>query len=157
MKLARRSASLAFCSIIGLSATCLLSAPVAFAQESASETVIKGTANGKDITVRLPDPEKQLPLDELRKFTEVFGRIREAYVEEVDDTTLLESAIKGMLSGLDPHSAYLEPQAFEELEESTSGEFGGLGIEVGMEDGFIKVISPSTTPPPRKQVCRPVT
>ncbi|MGP4843741.1 S41 family peptidase [Marinobacter sp. 1Y8] len=150
MKLARRSASLAFCSIIGFSATCLLSAPIAFAQESAGETVIKGTANGKDVTVRLPDPEKQLPLDELRKFTEVFGRIREAYVEEVDDTTLLESAIKGMLSGLDPHSAYLEPQAFEELEESTSGEFGGLGIEVGMEDGFIKVISPIDDTPAQK-------
>ncbi|MDX5300120.1 MAG: S41 family peptidase [Gammaproteobacteria bacterium] len=94
------------------------------------------------VVLQLPDPEKQLPLDDLRKFTEVFERIRKTYVEEVDDRTLLNNAIKGMLSGLDPHSAYLEPQAFSELEESTSGAFGGLGIEIGQENGFIKVITP---------------
>ncbi|GGY80679.1 S41 family peptidase [Marinobacter zhanjiangensis] len=86
--------------------------------------------------------EGALPLDDLRKFTEVFSRIKDAYVEDVSDRELLESAIKGMLSGLDPHSAYLEPEAFSELEETTTGEFGGLGIEVGMEDGFVKVIAP---------------
>src|SRR5690606_24026794 len=89
-----------------------------------------------------PEADRQLPLDELRKFAEVFDRIKRAYVEKVDDKTLLNNAIKGMLSGLDPHSAYLEPSAFDELQESTSGQFGGLGIEVGMEDGFVKVISP---------------
>ncbi|MCF6780303.1 S41 family peptidase [Stutzerimonas stutzeri] len=97
-----------------------------------------------------PAPEVQgtstsrapLPLDELRTFAEVLDRIKAAYVEPVDDKTLLENAIKGMLSNLDPHSAYLEPEAFAELQESTSGEFGGLGIEVGIEDGFIKVVSP---------------
>ncbi|WP_166257995.1 S41 family peptidase [Marinobacter salicampi] len=104
--------------------------------------VLEAISEGRKVEIRLPDPEKQLPLDELRKFTEVFSRIKAAYVEEVDDQTLLENAIKGMLGGLDPHSAYLEPKAYEELEESTSGEFGGLGIEVGMEDGFIKVIAP---------------
>ncbi|NRH29307.1 S41 family peptidase [Pseudomonas sp. MS19] len=83
-----------------------------------------------------------LPLDELRTFAEVMDRIKTAYVEPVSDKTLLENAIKGMLSNLDPHSAYLEPDDFAELQESTSGEFGGLGIEVGMEDGFVKVISP---------------
>ena len=83
-----------------------------------------------------------LPLDELRTFAEVLDRIKTAYVEPIDDKTLLENAIKGMLGNLDPHSAYLEPQAFQELQESTSGEFGGLGIEVGQEDGLIKVISP---------------
>ena len=83
-----------------------------------------------------------LPLDELRTFAEVMDRIKAAYVEPVDDKTLLENAIKGMLSNLDPHSAYLEPEAFQELQESTSGEFGGLGIEVGMEDGFVKVVAP---------------
>src|SRR5690606_20199508 len=83
-----------------------------------------------------------LPLDELRTFAEVLDRIKSAYVEPVDDKTLLENAIKGMLSNLDPHSAYLEPEDFQELQESTSGEFGGLGIEVGAEDGFIKVVSP---------------
>ncbi|PWB32076.1 peptidase S41 [Pseudomonas sp. SDI] len=83
-----------------------------------------------------------LPLDELRTFAEVMDRIKAAYVEPVDDKTLLENAIKGMLSNLDPHSAYLGPEDFKELQESTSGEFGGLGIEVGMEDGFVKVVSP---------------
>lgn len=83
-----------------------------------------------------------LPLDELRTFTEVFARIKKDYVEEVSDKTLLENAIRGMLSGLDPHSSYLDPENFKELQVGTSGEFGGLGIEVGMEDGFVKVISP---------------
>ncbi|ROT98702.1 S41 family peptidase [Marinobacter sp. R17] len=148
MKLARRTAATAL-----LCAYSLLTLPalaLADTDPETGETILKGEANGKDVTVRLPNPEKQLPLDELRKFTEVFGRIREAYVEEVDDTTLLENAIKGMLSGLDPHSAYLEPQAYEELEESTSGEFGGLGIEVGMEDGFVRVISPIDDTPAQK-------
>ena len=83
-----------------------------------------------------------LPLDELRSFTEVFARIKKDYVEEVSDKTLLENAIRGMLTGLDPHSSYLDPESFNELKVGTSGEFGGLGIEVGMEDGFVKVISP---------------
>ncbi len=91
---------------------------------------------------RRQPPGGTLPLDELRTFAEVLDRIKTAYVEPMDDKTLLENAIKGMLSNLDPHSAYLEPEAFQELQESTSGEFGGLGIEVGPEDGFIKVISP---------------
>ena len=91
-----------------------------------------------------------LPLEELRTFTEVMQRIKQAYVEEVDDKTLLDNAIQGMLSGLDPHSAYLKPDDFKELEESTSGEFGGLGIEVGMEDGFIKVVSPIDDTPASK-------
>jgi len=83
-----------------------------------------------------------LPLNELRTFADVFDRIKQAYVEEVDDKTLLENAIKGMLTELNPHSAYLEPEAYQDLQISTTGEFGGLGIEVGMEDGFVKVITP---------------
>lgn len=89
-----------------------------------------------------PAAKASLPLDELRTFAEVLDRIKTAYVEPIDDKTLLENAIKGMLSNLDPHSAYLEPDEFEELQESTSGEFGGLGIEVGQEDGTLKVIAP---------------
>ncbi|WXL26218.1 S41 family peptidase [Ectopseudomonas mendocina] len=88
------------------------------------------------------DSSAPLPLDELRTFAEVMDRIKSAYVEPVSDKTLLENAIKGMLSNLDPHSAYLEPDDFRDLQESTSGEFGGLGIEIGTEDGFIKVVSP---------------
>lgn len=83
-----------------------------------------------------------LPLDELRTFTEVFAKIKNDYVEGVDDRELLENAIRGMLEGLDPHSAYLDQENYKELQEGTTGEFGGLGIEVGMEDGFVKVISP---------------
>jgi len=96
------------------------------------------------------DNKAPLPLEELRTFVEVLDRIKAAYVEPVDDKTLLENAIKGMLSNLDPHSAYLEPEAFAELQESTTGEFGGLGIEVGVEDGFIKVISPIDDTPASK-------
>ncbi|MBT8149154.1 MAG: S41 family peptidase [Pseudomonadales bacterium] len=84
----------------------------------------------------------QLALKELQAFVNAFTQIRNTYVEEVDDKTLLENAIRGMLTELDPHSNYLEPQTFEDLQVSATGEFGGLGLEVGMEDGFVKVISP---------------
>ena len=83
-----------------------------------------------------------LPLDQLRTFSDVFARIKRNYVEDVSDEELLEHAIRGMLSGLDPHSSYLNTEQFNELRIGTSGEFGGLGIEVGMEDGFVKVVSP---------------
>jgi len=91
-----------------------------------------------------------LPLNELRKFSNIFGKIKQDYVEEIDDATLLKYAIRGMLSGLDPHSAYLEPSAFSDLQENTSGSFGGIGIEVGMENGFIKVIAPIDDTPAQK-------
>jgi len=91
-----------------------------------------------------------LPLDELRTFAEVFGRIKSDYVEPVSDKELLESAIRGMLSGLDPHSAYLNDEEYRDLQVGTSGEFGGLGIEVGMEDGFVKVISPIDDTPAQR-------
>jgi carboxyl-terminal processing protease len=85
---------------------------------------------------------KGLPLDQLRNFSDIFSRIKSDYVEDVEDDVLLEHAIRGMLSGLDPHSTYLNPDEYNELRIGTSGEFGGLGIQVGMEDGFVKVISP---------------
>lgn len=96
------------------------------------------------------EQEKTLPLEELRMFADVFDRIKQAYVEPVDDRELLESAIRGMLAGLDPHSAYLEPEAFENLQVHTRGEFGGLGIEVGQEDGFIRVIAPIDDTPAQR-------
>lgn len=92
----------------------------------------------------------RLPLNELRVFAEAFNRISSAYVEEIDDKTLLENAIKGMLSQLDPHSSYLDKDSFTELQESTTGNYGGLGLEVGMEDGFVKVISPMDDTPAAK-------
>ncbi|NMG14769.1 S41 family peptidase [Aromatoleum bremense] len=83
-----------------------------------------------------------LPVEELRAFADVFNAIKQGYVEPVEDKKLINHAISGMLSGLDPHSAYLDVEAYKELQVGTHGEFGGLGIEVGMEDGFVKVISP---------------
>ncbi len=84
----------------------------------------------------------QLPLDELRTFAEVYGKIKSDYVESVEDKKLINEAINGMLTGLDPHSSFLDVEGFKDLQAGTQGEFGGLGIEVGMEDGLVKVISP---------------
>ena len=83
-----------------------------------------------------------LPLEQLRELSYIFDRIKSDYVEEVADKALMENAIQGLLSGLDPHSSYLKPDEYKELKISTSGEFGGLGIQVDMEDGLVKVISP---------------
>jgi len=91
-----------------------------------------------------------LPLEQMRTFTDVFSRIKNDYVEEVSDEELLEYAIRGMLNGLDPHSAYLNAEEFNELRIGTTGEFGGLGIEVGMEDGFVKVVSPIDDTPAQR-------
>ena len=91
-----------------------------------------------------------LPYDELRTFTEVFGRIKRDYVEPVTDKKLLEDAIKGMLAGLDPHSAYLDVEQYKDLKEGTTGQFGGLGIEVTMENGFVKVVSPIDDTPAQR-------
>ncbi|NMG33567.1 PDZ domain-containing protein [Azoarcus sp. TTM-91] len=94
------------------------------------------SANADKVT---PAP---LPVEELRAFADVFNAIKQGYVEPVEDKKLITQAISGMLSGLDPHSAYLDAEAFKDLQVGTQGEFGGLGIEVGTEDGFVKVISP---------------
>ena len=83
-----------------------------------------------------------IPLEDIRSLSEVFGKVKQHYVEDIEDKVLLENAIRGLLTGLDPHSAYLDKEAFTELREGTSGEFGGLGIVVGMKDGFVNVISP---------------
>jgi carboxyl-terminal processing protease len=83
-----------------------------------------------------------LPYEELRSFADVYNAIKQGYVEPIDDKKLITYAISGMLANLDPHSAYLDAESFKELQVNTAGEFGGLGIEVGMEDGFVKVVSP---------------
>lgn len=106
-------------------------APVAAAEASAA-----------NVGATDPELERILPIDDLRAFVEVFDRIRSSYVEEIDDRTLLENAIRGMLDGLDPHSSYLAHDEFSDLQEATSGSFGGVGIEVGFEDGRILVITP---------------
>jgi carboxyl-terminal processing protease len=91
-----------------------------------------------------------LPLDTLRIFTEIFGKVKSDYVEAVGDKKLLEDAIHGMLAGLDPHSAYLNPESFKEMRIGTEGKFGGLGIEVTIENGFIKVVAPIDDTPAQR-------
>ncbi len=99
---------------------------------------------------KAPAAKSELPLKELRIFANIFGRIKQDYVEPVSDRELIEHAIRGMLEGLDPHSAYLDEEDYKELQEGTTGQFGGLGIEVGMEDGFIKVIAPIDDTPAQR-------
>ena len=94
------------------------------------------------MATRNSESNAALPLNELRTFVEILNRVKTDYVEPVDDETLLENSIRGMLDGLDPHSAYLSPEEFKEIAISTSGKFGGLGIEVQMQNGFVRVVAP---------------
>src|SRR5262249_23887594 len=100
---------------------------------------------GSRAEAALSDTYKQLNL-----FGEVFERVRADYVEKPDDSKLVQSAINGMLSGLDPHSSYMDPKSFRDIQVQTRGEFGGLGIEVTMEDGLIKVVAPIDETPAAK-------
>lgn len=121
---------------------------MAYAEEAASPEA--ETVEAEQTQTEEPSKQGLLPLNELRTFADVFDRIKQAYVEDVDDKTLLENAIQGMLTELDPHSAYLKPEAYSDLQINTTGEFGGLGIEVGMENGFVKVITPIDDTPAQK-------
>ena len=122
-----------------------------------------GTVFGTAITLTysaVADKEQaaannSLPIEELRAFTDVFARIKNDYVEPVSDKKLIEDAINGMLSGLDPHSSYLDKTEYKDLQVGTSGEFGGLGIEVGQEDGFVKVVAPIEDTPAYKAGIKP--
>ncbi len=111
-----------------------------------STLFLSGTLLGLSLAVghsvyALKDDD-QIPFEDLQAFTEVFSKVKSDYVEPVDDQKLIEDAIRGMLNGLDPHSAFLNTSEFSDLKIGTTGQFGGLGIEVGMENGFVKVISP---------------
>ncbi|MGH8593320.1 MAG: S41 family peptidase [Gammaproteobacteria bacterium] len=101
------------------------------------------------------ESEQDLPWRELRTFTEVFAKVKNDYVEPIKDKQLLENAIRGMLTGLDPHSAYLDPEDYKGLQEGTTGEFGGLGIEVGIENGLVKVIAPIDDTPAQRAGVKP--
>jgi carboxyl-terminal processing protease len=121
---------------------------------------LAGVLAGAAMTVNLSaiadkEADTALPIEELRAFTDVFARIKSDYVEPVDDKKLIDLAINGMVSGLDPHSAYLDAEGFKDLQVGTQGEFGGLGIEVGMEDGFVKVVSPIEDTPAYKAGVKP--
>ena len=92
----------------------------------------------------------QLPIEDLKIFAEIFGKIKSDYVEDIDDSQLLNDAIKGMLDGLDPHTVYLDPDSFREMNIDTHGEFGGLGLEVTMENGVIRIVAPIDDTPAHK-------
>lgn len=113
-------------------------------------------AEPKDASTEIKvNPEKTLPLEELRRFGEVFDRIKKAYVEPVSDSQLIEDAVSGMLIGLDPHSSYLAPNEYSELQIQTSGQFGGVGIEISQDDGIIRVITPIDDTPAMKAGIKP--
>ncbi|WP_444911767.1 S41 family peptidase [Microbulbifer sp. PAAF003] len=108
---------------------------------------LMGLTDGDSHSQVATDTEARLPLEDLRSFAKVFEQIRQGYIEEVDDRTLLEYAIKGMLQGLDPHSSYLDRRSFDDLQANTTGEFAGLGIEVGIENDHITVVTPMDDTP----------
>ncbi|HET8730162.1 MAG TPA: S41 family peptidase [Moraxellaceae bacterium] len=124
--------------------------PAAPAAKGAPAAAAATEAAPASPTAAAADPDARLPLDDLRTFVEVFERVRASYVEPVDDRTLFENAIRGMLSSLDPHSAYLDSKDFGELQDATTGEFEGIGLDVGMEEGVVKVVSPIDESPAAK-------
>src|SRR6266853_4447507 len=125
--------------------------------------ILLGAASGAALTLLATQPRlihigfgssaKAAAADTYRQlnlFGDVFERVRADYVEKPEDTKLIESAINGMLSGLDPHSSYMDPKAFRDMQVQTRGEFGGLGIEVTMEEGLVKVVAPIDETPAAK-------
>lgn len=121
--------------------TCLLPEPAVYAQNHSNQPVATNP------------PTKQqasLPLDEVRTFVNVFERIKSSYIEPIDDKTLMDNAIKGMVSNLDPHSVYLDSKSYHALEDMTNGQYGGLGIEIEQKEGFIRIITPLDDSPAAK-------
>jgi len=123
--------------------------------------VVLGAVAGAAVTLLVSQPHSMLfgstaraaasdTYRELNLFGDVFERVRADYVEKPDDSKLVESAINGMLAGLDPHSSYMDPKSFRDMQVQTRGEFGGLGIEVTMEDGLVKVVAPIDDTPAAK-------
>lgn len=128
-----------------LAALFIFTANIGFAQTPSE------SAESSSVSTDVPvNNIEALPLEELRIFTKVYAGVRSSYIEDIDDSTLLEYAIKGILSELDPHSTYLDATKYDNLQVQTKGEFGGLGIEVGSEDGYVKVIAPIDDTPAAK-------
>lgn len=120
---------------------------VLFSVLSFSTFALTADINVDDATTTTSD---KVPLSDLQRFTTVMDNIRNYYVKPIDDSTLFENAIRGMLTGLDPHSSYLDIEEFADLKQTTSGKFGGLGIEVSPEDGLIRIISPIDDTPAQR-------
>jgi carboxyl-terminal processing protease len=117
--------------------------------------MVAGIAASVQFSAMAQKASGPLPIEELRQLADVFGLIKSDYVEPVEDSKLLTEAITGMVASLDPHSAYLDKKAFKELREGTEGKFVGLGIEVGMEDGYVKIISPIEDSPAYRAGIKP--
>ena len=121
-------------------------APLTIAQQTAAPEATAPDSTAPETTTpdttTEPEIKQELPLEALKRFADVFNQIRQGYVEEIPQSELMDFAIRGMMSNLDPHSTYLTREAFSDLQDSTAGEFGGIGIEVGKQNGFITVISP---------------
>lgn len=127
-----------------------VSAVDAVDEEPAADSATESSNGEGGVAAESESEREPIPVDDIRILVEVFHKIRKDYVEEIDDKDLIEDAMRGMLAGLDPHSAYLDEDHYRDLQEGTSGEFGGLGIEVGMEDGFVEVIAPIDDTPAQK-------
>ena len=138
---------LSYVTIVGLIQACLVYSPMALSQDKATNPSRQVPA--PETHAPLP-AEESLPFTELQRFARVYAAIKNSYVEPVSDQKLIEAAIKGMVDDLDPHSAYLDALEYEEMRVSTDGEFGGLGIEIGPEKGFVKIISPIEDTPAAK-------
>jgi carboxyl-terminal processing protease len=128
----RKTSLLVLGALAGVAVTLLITQPHALIAGSAARAAVSDTYR------------------ELNLFGDVFERVRADYVEKPDDSKLVESAINGMLAGLDPHSSYMDPKSFRDMQVQTRGEFGGLGIEVTMEDGLVKVVAPIDDTPAAK-------
>lgn len=107
-------------------------------------------SNKPAVSAKPTKNQQRLPLEDVQRFSTAIGQIKKFYVEDVKNSKLFDDAIRGMLSGLDPHSSYLDAEEYADLRSQTNGEFGGLGIEVGMEDGYIRVVSPIDDTPAHK-------
>jgi carboxyl-terminal processing protease len=125
-----------------LAAASLLAAPFVSAQTAPAVPVSVGTAPGSVSSAGAPAASDQVDLDDIRNFSRVYELVRQAYVEKVDNKTLMKAAITGMLSGLDPHSEYLDKEGLQQLDEDTTGQYAGLGIEVLQTDGGLQIVSP---------------
>jgi carboxyl-terminal processing protease len=112
--------------------------------------VLMGFAVSLGVTAIAQRERTTLPIEDLQLFSRVFGEVKNSYVENVEDRTLIKSAIQGMVSNLDPHSSFLDETTYKELMEGIKGEFGGLGLEIGTEDGYVKVVSPIEDTPASK-------
>ncbi len=132
-----------------LSVTFLLMLPIGLVAQEAEE--VKPVLETEPVLEQVQEEaQTPLPLDQVKTFADIFTRIKQSYVEPVSDEQLLEYAVEGMLSGLDPHSAYLKGERYEELDKDTRGQFTGLGLEVVMDGGFIKVVAPIDDTPADK-------